>query len=87
MLDGRELRVQMARYGRPTSPYRRRRRRYNFRIIIVKLFNFTALYSASKLNVQQTETSNMNTTHTLIVAWHNKSMCKIKNNEWFFIDS
>ncbi|KAL5236409.1 hypothetical protein ACI65C_003819 [Semiaphis heraclei] len=26
MLDGRELRVQMARYGRPTSPYRRRRR-------------------------------------------------------------
>lgn len=29
MLDGRELRVQMARYGRPTSPYRRRRRRYN----------------------------------------------------------
>ncbi|XP_050523810.1 serine/arginine-rich splicing factor 2 [Daktulosphaira vitifoliae] len=27
MLDGRELRVQMARYGRPTSPYRRRRRR------------------------------------------------------------
>lgn len=30
MLDGRELRVQMARYGRPTSPYRRRRRRYDF---------------------------------------------------------
>lgn len=30
MLDGRELRVQMARYGRPTSPYRRRRRRYVF---------------------------------------------------------
>lgn len=29
MLDGRELRVQMARYGRPTSPYRRRRRRYS----------------------------------------------------------
>ncbi|XP_056640332.1 serine/arginine-rich splicing factor 2 [Diorhabda carinulata] len=29
MLDGRELRVQMARYGRPTSPHRRygRRRR------------------------------------------------------------
>lgn len=23
MLDGRELRVQMARYGRPTSPHRR----------------------------------------------------------------
>lgn len=23
MLDGRELRVQMARYGRPTSPQRR----------------------------------------------------------------
>lgn len=23
MLDGRELRVQMARYGRPSSPYRR----------------------------------------------------------------
>lgn len=31
MLDGRELRVQMARYGRPTSPQRRfrGRRRYN----------------------------------------------------------
>lgn len=26
MLDGRELRVQMARYGRPTSPQRRRDR-------------------------------------------------------------
>lgn len=25
MLDGRELRVQMARYGRPTSPHRRYR--------------------------------------------------------------
>lgn len=24
MLDGRELRVQMARYGRPSSPYRSR---------------------------------------------------------------
>lgn len=42
MLDGRELRVQMARYGRPTSPYRRRRRRYNILKIINKLFNFTA---------------------------------------------
>lgn len=42
MLDGRELRVQMARYGRPTSPYRRRRRRYNILIIRNKLFNFTA---------------------------------------------
>ncbi|CAG4979606.1 unnamed protein product [Colias eurytheme] len=31
MLDGRELRVQMARYGRPSSPYRSRydRRRSN----------------------------------------------------------
>lgn len=27
LLDGRELRVQMARYGRPSSPYRRGRRR------------------------------------------------------------
>lgn len=27
MLDGRELRVQMARYGRPTSPYRSRHSR------------------------------------------------------------
>lgn len=27
MLDGRELRVQMARYGRPSSPYRRSSRR------------------------------------------------------------
>ncbi|XP_028138367.1 serine/arginine-rich splicing factor 2 isoform X4 [Diabrotica virgifera virgifera] len=27
MLDGRELRVQMARYGRPTSPHRRGSRR------------------------------------------------------------
>lgn len=35
MLDGRELRVQMARYGRPTSPYRRRRRRYDFNNICV----------------------------------------------------
>lgn len=26
MLDGRELRVQMARYGRPTSPQTRRGR-------------------------------------------------------------
>ncbi|CAG2056588.1 unnamed protein product [Timema podura] len=31
MLDGRELRVQMARYGRPSSPYRRySRRRRNY---------------------------------------------------------
>lgn len=34
MLDGRELRVQMARYGRPTSPYRRRRRRYSFNVTV-----------------------------------------------------
>ncbi|XP_034249139.1 serine/arginine-rich splicing factor 2 isoform X4 [Thrips palmi] len=27
LLDGRELRVQMARYGRPSSPYRRNSRR------------------------------------------------------------
>ncbi|GFG33179.1 hypothetical protein Cfor_01140 [Coptotermes formosanus] len=27
LLDGRELRVQMARYGRPSSPYRRHSRR------------------------------------------------------------
>ncbi|XP_018910517.1 serine/arginine-rich splicing factor 2 isoform X2 [Bemisia tabaci] len=27
LLDGRELRVQMARYGRPSSPYRHRRGR------------------------------------------------------------
>lgn len=53
MLDGRELRVQMARYGRPTSPYRRRRRRYNILLIINTLFNFTALCSASsKLYMQ-----------------------------------
>jgi RNA recognition motif-containing protein len=49
LLDGRELRVQMARYGRPSSPYRRhsRRRRwvysnnsvpYSYYIIIRKLF-------------------------------------------------
>lgn len=31
MLDGRELRVQMARYGRPTSPHSRRDRRDNRR--------------------------------------------------------
>uniref|UniRef100_A0A182P4Q2 Serine/arginine-rich splicing factor 2 n=1 Tax=Anopheles epiroticus TaxID=199890 RepID=A0A182P4Q2_9DIPT len=31
MLDGRELRVQMARYGRPTSPQRRGGNRYNGR--------------------------------------------------------
>ncbi|CAH1723827.1 unnamed protein product [Aphis gossypii] len=47
MLDGRELRVQMARYGRPTSPYRRRRRRYIILLIKNTLLNFTALCSAS----------------------------------------
>uniref|UniRef100_U5ESJ6 Serine/arginine-rich splicing factor 2 n=1 Tax=Corethrella appendiculata TaxID=1370023 RepID=U5ESJ6_9DIPT len=31
MLDGRELRVQMARYGRPTSPQQRRNNRYDRR--------------------------------------------------------
>lgn len=31
MLDGRELRVQMARYGRPTSPHRRYGRSYRRR--------------------------------------------------------
>lgn len=31
MLDGRELRVQMARYGRPTSPQRRGGNRHNGR--------------------------------------------------------
>ncbi|KAL4090233.1 hypothetical protein QTP88_025124 [Uroleucon formosanum] len=56
MLDGRELRVQMARYGRPTSPYRRRRRRYNILIIKSRLFNFTA---SSNRNVQQTKTSDL----------------------------
>lgn len=38
MLDGRELRVQMARYGRPTSPYRRRRRRYDFPIYNYQIY-------------------------------------------------
>lgn len=38
MLDGRELRVQMARYGRPTSPYRRRRRRFEIQIPISLLY-------------------------------------------------
>lgn len=37
LLDGRELRVQMARYGRPTSPHRsrgsRRRGRYIFQFV------------------------------------------------------
>ncbi|CAH2269065.1 jg24618 [Pararge aegeria aegeria] len=39
MLDGRELRVQMARYGRPSSPYRSRydrRRRSHKSAILVK---------------------------------------------------
>lgn len=43
MLDGRELRVQMARYGRPTSPYRRRRRRYNnikYNFAVINLYSF-----------------------------------------------
>lgn len=33
MLDGRELRVQMARYGRPTSPQRRFRGRRRYRSV------------------------------------------------------
>lgn len=40
LLDGRELRVQMARYGRPTSPHRsrgsRRRGRWVFTSFILK---------------------------------------------------
>lgn len=33
MLDGRELRVQMARYGRPTSPQRRFRGRRRYKSV------------------------------------------------------
>lgn len=34
MLDGRELRVQMARYGRPTSPHRRHGRSGRRRLVL-----------------------------------------------------
>lgn len=40
LLDGRELRVQMARYGRPSSPYRRHSRRRR----LVVWHEFSALY-------------------------------------------
>lgn len=43
LLDGRELRVQMARYGRPSSPYRRhsRRRRWVYfsKTVLLTFFN------------------------------------------------
>ena len=51
-IDGRELRVQMARYGRPeTPPYRRRRRRY-FVFCLTdscgqREFDLSAFYSGS----------------------------------------
>lgn len=38
LLDGRELRVQMARYGRPTSPHRSRGSRRRGRWIFIVLF-------------------------------------------------
>lgn len=47
MLDGRELRVQMARYGRPTSPYRRRRRRYT-----IHQSQYISIILILQLNVQ-----------------------------------
>ncbi|KAJ8979207.1 hypothetical protein NQ317_011846 [Molorchus minor] len=36
MLDGRELRVQMARYGRPTSPHRRYRGRRRYLCLVAE---------------------------------------------------
>lgn len=41
LLDGRELRVQMARYGRPTSPHRSRgsRRRGRWVFLVFRLLS------------------------------------------------
>jgi len=49
LLDGRELRVQMARYGRPSSPYRRhsRRRRLVYAMIPVLCTWDISLYLGS----------------------------------------
>jgi len=49
LLDGRELRVQMARYGRPSSPYRRhsRRRRLVYVMISVLCSLDVSLYLGS----------------------------------------
>lgn len=38
LLDGRELRVQMARYGRPTSPHRSRGSRRRGRYVLQSLY-------------------------------------------------
>jgi len=38
LLDGRELRVQMARYGRPSSPYRRHSRRRRLVYAMISVF-------------------------------------------------
>lgn len=46
MLDGRELRVQMARYGRPTSPQRRFRGRKRYKS--VKFYLTATLLQASR---------------------------------------
>lgn len=57
MLDGRELRVQMARYGRPTSPYRRRRRRYSVQCYSFCLTITFVVFNISNSSIRQTETS------------------------------
>ncbi|GLG98302.1 Splicing factor, arginine/serine-rich 2, partial [Gryllus bimaculatus] len=42
ILDGRELRVQMARYGRPSSPYRRHSRRRSIMYLVLIYFDLPA---------------------------------------------
>lgn len=42
LLDGRELRVQMARYGRPTSPHRSRGSRRRGRQDFIKFLSHRA---------------------------------------------
>lgn len=57
LLDGRELRVQMARYGRPTSPHRSRgsRRRGRWVFLVFNLPNeHTILVEREKVRDQCT---------------------------------
>lgn len=55
MLDGRELRVQMARYGRPTSPHRSRGSRRRGRLVFLNLkINITIKKELKIIKLQNT---------------------------------
>ncbi|PNF26910.1 hypothetical protein B7P43_G15117 [Cryptotermes secundus] len=73
LLDGRELRVQMARYGRPSSPYRRHSRRRRL------------VYSNSSLPYYYSQTFLESLLSLLLVLCWKCSVLHDSNFLWFFL--